>query len=160
MAFGRKLDHKHIGASFGLQGADIGGDAFNQLMGLPDQTWRNHPDFDGLAREMGPQQAKITIANREAAVAGGKAALATLLTTLLPGGASMEKALAGKGIAKAKAIPGATYGEGRQEGLEEGFGKLYGNLAVASADPSIDVWKGVGGGYRIHKRGYGNIDKV
>ena len=134
-----------VGAGMGLQGADIGGDAFNQLMGLPDQTWRNHPDFDGLAREMGPQQAKITIANREAAVAGGKAALATLLTTLLPGGASMEKALAGKGIAKAKAIPGAIYGEGRQEGLEEGFGKLYGNLAVASADPSIDVWKGVGG---------------
>lgn len=133
-----------IGVGAALQGEDIAGDAYRELISLPDETWRNHPDFDALAAQIGPDRAKVEIANREAAKAGGKAALATLLTTLIPGGASLEKALAGKGGVGLRDIARAAIGEARQEGLEEGFGQLYGNLAVASVDPSRDVWQGVG----------------
>lgn len=133
-----------VAAGAGLQGADIGSDVFKRLMAMPDAAWREHPDFPDLAALVGVERAKLTIANHEAAIAGAKAGAATVVTSALPGGSAIERAVAGKGPGTWRAVPKAAAGEAAQEGLEEGAGQLYANQAVAKVDPRQDLAEGVG----------------
>jgi len=135
-----------VGMGATLQGADVGSDVYRQMLALPESDWLNHPDYKALAEQIGPDAAKQKIASSEGMGVAGKAGLATILTSMLPGGSSIESVIAGKGIKPTlKSVLGAVKGEARQEALEEGFGKLYGNQAVASAKWDQDLAEGVGG---------------
>jgi hypothetical protein len=135
-----------MGAGMALQGSDVGSQTYKQMMALPDDVWQQNKEFSALSERIGPEAAKHEIADRESTKAGGYGALASLATmALIPGGKSIEKAMAGGKAIPLKAIPGAVAGETFQEGSEEGLGQLAGNAAVATVDPSQRLMQGVGG---------------
>jgi N12 class adenine-specific DNA methylase len=135
-----------VGTGAVLQGVDIGSETQKQLMALPDKLWEQIPEFKALADQVGPDEAKARLINDKAFMATAQAGLASVLSSMLPHGAAMERALVGKlpPGAKLKEIAHAFTGEARQEGIEEGFGRLAINEAVQSVDPTRDRWQGVG----------------
>jgi len=136
-----------VGTGAALQGADIGTDAYQRLMALQDEQWAAVPGYKELAAEIGAEPAKSRMASGKAMTAAGQAAVASLLSTALPGGASVERALVDKGLSGAS-IPGAVgkafVGEAVQEGVEEGFGAGAANEAVQGVDPTQRLSEGVG----------------
>ena len=130
-----------------LQGADIGTDTYQRLMALPDSDWQKLPGYTELAASIGPEPAKSRLASDKAFVAALQAGAASVLSTALPGGTSVERALVGKGLSGAS-VPAAAgkafVGEAVQEGVEEGYGALAGNYAVRDVNPTQDLAEGVG----------------
>lgn len=140
-----------VATGAGLQGADIGADTQQRLLALPDEVWSAFGPYRELAAQVGPDEAKRVIAGDKAGAAALQAALASLLSSALPGGAALERAVVGRALtgkagalAAAKAVGSAVAGEARQEGIEEGYGALASNYAVHEVDPSQDLAAGVG----------------
>jgi hypothetical protein len=134
-----------IGTGAVLQGTDVGSDTMQRLMSLPNELWAQNPEFQALAQEIGPEAAKQSIASDLSIKATLAAGAASLVSSALPGGSAIERALVGKksfgGVA---AVPRAFVGEAGQEGIEEGSGKLFGNTAVQQINPEQTLLEGVG----------------
>lgn len=136
-----------VGAGAALQGADIGTDAYQRLLALPDAQWQAVPGFAELAQQIGPDAAKSRLASDKATMAALQAAGASVLSTALPGGSSVERVLVGKrlsGKTAAAAAGKAFAGEAVQEGVEEGYGQLAANAAVQQVNPAQSLAEGVG----------------
>lgn len=84
-----------VGAGAALQGSDVGGDAYGELMKMPDTLWEQNADYQALRTNIGDEPAKHEIAlglARQAAIDGG---VASVLTNLLPFARTFERATAG-----------------------------------------------------------------
>lgn len=144
-----------VGAGATIQASDVGSDAYTRLLALPDEVWGMAPEFVALSRQIGPEAAKQRLASDKAFVASFQAAAASVLSSMLPGGAAIERAMVGKAAgtpgapsavaSRVRPVGGAIVGEARQEGIEEGLGALAANEAVAAIDPTQDRAQGVGG---------------
>ena len=122
-----------IGGGAVMQGADIGTDTYNQIyseLKSRDPSMSDH-EAQGIALAKG----------RMAAI---EAAGISLLSTKLPGGASIERALAGRALPGAGVIKGI-LGEAGSEAIEEGGGALAKNINVQQVFPETNLMQGVGG---------------
>lgn len=134
-----------VAAGAGMQGADVGTEAYQRMLALPEETWQQSQDYRDLAAKVGAAEAKRQIASSRAAVAAAQGGAISLAANALPGGAALERALVSKRMpSSAAAIGRGAAGEFVSEGLEEGGGKLAQNFAVAGVDPKQDVLSGVG----------------
>lgn len=120
-----------IGTGAVQQGADIGYDTYQTIY---------KQLIDG---GMDDEQA-TGIALSKARVAAIEAAGLSLATTKLPGGASIERALVGKGLPGAGGFLRGTLGELASEGIEEGGGAFAKNIGVQEVFPETSLTKGVG----------------
>lgn len=136
-----------IGGGATMQGTDVGSDTFIRVMELPEEAIQTSPEYrELLASGVEPQEARRQMAlsaGREAAAIASGVSVGT--AGLLPG--VVEKALfrgaSGNSMLGSAVRTGAA--EAVQEGLEEGGGRLGGNIALSDADPSTDLMSGVGG---------------
>lgn len=137
-----------IGAGAALQGADVGGDAYERLLRLPDEVWVQHPDYAArVGAGEDPARVKADLALKEARGATGLAAAISVLSQAIPGGTTIERLLAGVGGRAGGFVRGAIkglVGEALQEGTEEGGGQVAQNLAVRNVDPSQRLTEHVG----------------
>ena len=138
-----------IGAGAALQGADVGGDAYEELLKLPDALWEQSGDYQALRAELGDDKAaKEGVALGLARQAGTDGSVASVLTNLLPFARTFERATAGastklKGNVAARGIKGF-IGESMQEAAEEGLGRVAVNRAVNNVDQTRELSHGVG----------------
>ena len=121
-----------LGGGAIMQGADIGTDTYNQI----------YAELKKRDPKMSDHEAQ-GIALAKGRVAAIEAAGISLATANLPGGASIERALAGRAI-PAGGLLKNIFGEALSEGIEEGGGALAKNLAVKQVFPETDLMKGVG----------------
>lgn len=120
-----------IGTGAIQQGADIGHDTYKVIYDkLIDQGMSDH-DANAIALSKG----------RIAAI---EAAGISLGTAKLPGGASIERALAGKGLPGAGGFLKGALGEAASEAIEEGGGKFASNVGVKEVFPETSLSQGVG----------------
>lgn len=136
-----------VGAGAALQGADVGGDAYDDLLKLPDALWEHNLDFQELRGELGDAEAKKAVARSLARQSGAEGGAASVLTNLLPWARTFERAAAKapglSGNAVARGVKGG-MGEMAQEASEEGLGRVSVNRAASEVDPSRPVSQGVG----------------
>lgn len=137
-----------VGAGAGLQGADVGSDAYDEILKLPEKLWEQNSEYQLLRAELGDQEAKNRVALDLAQRAGAEGGVASALTNLLPFARTFERATAGAstklgGNFLARGIKGGA-GELTQESLEEGLGRVSVNRAVGEVDPSRPWSEGVG----------------
>jgi len=150
---GRAATAGAIGAESAMQGAQVGGQTYEQLMQLDDGVWAQNKDFQNLVGQgMSPDEAKHNIALSISRKAGAVGGALTVGTQFLPGGQAVERVLAGatregteggiKGALKSGAK--AFLGEGIGEGIEEGGGQVAQNYGVQQVDPNQSLMQGVG----------------
>lgn len=128
-----------LGSSIGtgalLQGADVGGDNYEAAAKYLKTT---HPNMAEKDRH------EIALASaRKTALS---AAMISVATNAMPGGASLEKALLGQFTGKGGVI-GAVKGllkEAGTESIEEGGSKVASNKFLQDVDPSTLWWRGAG----------------
>ena len=137
-----------IGAGGAMQGADVGSDAYQKLLKLPDEVWAANEQYQTMVSGgMDAEEAKAEIAlelSRDSAIGAG---IVSLGLNMIPGAAKLEKALVGVKRSGAGGLQGFAKGfagEATAEGLEEGFGAMRSNIAAKQIDPSIDISEGVG----------------
>jgi hypothetical protein len=120
-----------VGTGAIQQGADIGHDTYKTIYDkLTEQGMSDH-DANAIALSKG----------RIAAI---EAAGISLGTAKLPGGASIERALAGKGLPGAGGFLKGALGEAASEAIEEGGGKFASNVGVKEVFPETSLSQGVG----------------
>lgn len=137
-----------IGTGATLQGADVGGDAYTELLKLPESLWEKNVEYQALRSELGDQKAKEQIALDLSKQAAGEGGVASVLTNLLPFARTFERVTAGApakltGNVVSRAAKGAA-GESIQEASEEGLGRVSVNRAVGDVDPNRSLTDGVG----------------
>ena len=146
-----------IGTGAVQQGADVSGDIYGDLMKKTDAEWDASPDFQSaLQRHGGDRQAaKSELANATARAAFLPAAGISVAANAIPGATYLERALVGAPLrtgakevgrfGAARGFARGVLGEGGQEFVEEGGGRLGANLAAQQqAMPGHDTWDGVG----------------
>jgi hypothetical protein len=114
-----------------MQGTDIGYDTYRQI-------------YERLKEEGVPEEEAQGIALSKGRVAALEAAGLSLASTKLPGGASIEKAMLGKGLPGTGGFLKSTLGEAVSEAVEEGGGKFASNIGVQEVFPETELLKGVG----------------
>lgn len=139
-----------VGAGASMQGADVGGSAYDQLMAIPDEVWMLNPDVaeatGGDASRLSDVKPRMAMSlSRDSAAAS---AMISLGLNMLPGARILEKSLAGV------KLPGASSrwasaakgfaGESISEAGEEGSGQFLSNVAASRVDPLVDTMEGVG----------------
>jgi hypothetical protein len=136
-----------VGTGSAMQGADAGGQAFEDLMTIPNDVWLLDPavarrvdrgeDLDAVKRD---------VAGRLSRNAAVSSAIVSVGLNMLPGARVLERALAGAKLPQGR-VTGALsgyLGESLQEGLEEGTGRYFANLATGKVDSTVDPMGGVG----------------
>jgi hypothetical protein len=121
-----------VGGGAVMQGADIGTDTYNQIYAELKKRNPSMPDSEAQG-----------IALAKGRVAAIEAAGISIATANLPGGASIERALAGRSI-PAGGLLKNVFGEALSEGIEEGGGALSKNIGVKQVFPETDLMQGVG----------------
>ena len=122
-----------IGTGAVQQGADIGYDTY---LASYKELGKMHPDMS--------DEEKQGIALAKARVAALEATALSLGTSKLPGGASIERALVGKGLPGAGGFARGVLGEALSEGIEEGGGAFAKNVALSEINPETSLTRGVG----------------
>jgi hypothetical protein len=84
-----------VGAGAALQGADVGADAYDRMLNLPDDVWEANPDFRSLVGELGRDGAKQRVATDLTKGVTAAAAAISDGAQFLPGGRTDERALVG-----------------------------------------------------------------
>ena len=120
-----------IGTGAVMQGADIGSETYEAVYKEAKKQGIDDEQANALALSKG----------RVAAI---EAAALSLGVTKLPGGASIERAMAGKGLPGAGGFTKGFLGETVSEGIEEGGGKFASNVGVQEVNPQASLTKGVG----------------
>lgn len=134
-----------VGTSAGLQGGDIAGQTYQDVMNLPAETMQQSPAYQELLGTMSPQEAHESLATRAAREAGVMAGgLSAATTALLPSveGAAFSRNLSRSAISRALRVG---TGEAGGEFIEEGGGQAAQNVAASRADTERDLMRGVGG---------------
>ena len=126
-----------IATGAGLQGADVAGSVYNEMLALPEEMWAQNPEYQTLVAEVGPEEAKHQISLRNSQLAFAAAAGVSTLTQVgIPGGSILAKTAAGAQQKLGKSVVANTaagfVGESAQEAAEEGFGQLIGNVAKST----------------------------
>lgn len=120
-----------VGTGAVMQGADVGADTYEAIYKRL------------IAENKSPEEA-----NRLALTQGRQAALQaagiSLATAALPGGRSIERALAGKGAPSVGGVARGFFGEAGSEALEEGGGQFVSNVAQQEIFPDIKLSQNVG----------------
>lgn len=137
-----------VGTGAAMQGADSGKQAYEQLMSLPEEVWQQNDRYQSMVSDgLDPELAKQSIANglaQNSAIASG---IASVGLNLIPGARMLEKSLAGVKLPSSSVFGNVLkgfLGETAQEGLEEGAGALFANMAASKVDPLADIMEGVG----------------
>jgi hypothetical protein len=142
-----------VGTGAALQGADAAQQTLTEITQLastqPEEVWAQNDGYRQLReRGMSHDQAAKTIATNLAKQTFAMGAGASALLALLPGGAIIERTLAGAGrkVSGGMAVGAARgfAGEAVNEGLDEGASRAAGNLSVQQVDPSRELSYGVG----------------
>jgi hypothetical protein len=130
-----------VGAGVTAQGADIGSNTYQEVM--KDKELDKTPEYKELISQgLNPDEARKQLALSSAQKAAAGAAVASYLTSKLPGGRSIEEAIAGKfKPGMIRGIAATAPGELVSEGLEEGLGQVASNIARPGEQ---DVFAGVG----------------
>ena len=143
------------------QGADTASDTFSRVMALDADQWKNNERYNELAKDIGPDRAKLQVAGEIATEAGFKAGVESLIVNGIGakfGGQTIEKAFMRRPVtgAATEAAAGSTFkgaalgavkgalGEATTEALEEGYGQYAQNQGVAKVNPEQDLFQGVG----------------
>lgn len=129
----------------GLQGGEVAGQAFQDVMNIPAETLARSPAYQELLKEMTPDDARAALANRagrEAGLMGASISAGTMAA--LPGA---EKALFTQNISRraVSRVLGTAAGEATQEAIEEGGGQVAQNIAALRADVERDLTRGAAG---------------
>lgn len=137
-----------IGSGAALQGADAGGDTYDEIMKLPDAVWEKNDEYQTLRQEIGEEAAKEEIALNLSRISGAGSAAISLLANTLPGSRIFDRFLGGaasktKGPWYSRMAKGA-LGEGASEAVDEGGGAFSRNLAVGTLDETREWHEGVG----------------
>jgi hypothetical protein len=119
-----------IGTGIAQQGADVGADTYKEALDLAEKQ------YPGMSLE--DRQA---LALSKARATAGEAGIISLLAQRLPGGAAIERRMAG--------LPGegrirSALGEAASELVEEGGGKFASNVNLQQIDPTRSLTQGVG----------------
>lgn len=138
----------NVGTQGALQGADIGGDTYENLMKLDDKMWSANPKFQAMVEQgADAQQAKheisLELARKAGAVAGG----ISLATNALPAMRTSERVLSGAMDGGQGLIKGATkgfIGEGLGEAVEESGGQVSSNYFQKNVNPNQSLTQGAG----------------
>lgn len=120
-----------IGTGAVMQGADIGADTFETI-------------YTRLKNEGVPEEKALEIALSKGRIAAIEAAGLSLASSKLPGGATIERAMLGKGLPGAGGFLRGTLGEAFSEAVEEGGGALAKNINVQQVFPDQRLLEGVG----------------
>lgn len=122
-----------VGTGAVMQGADVGSDTYEAVY---KRLEKEQPDMSVEERN------RIALAQgRQAAL---QAAGISLGTAALPGGRSIERALAGKGAPGAGGMLRGFLGEAGSEAIEEGGGQFVSNVAQQEIFPDVRLTQGVG----------------
>ena len=138
-----------IGAGNALHSADSAGETYETLMTRTSQAdWDANPEYqNALANGVNPQEAKHSIALGQSRQSAGIAGATSLATNFIPGANIAERYLATPGRAAtgiAKGLALGAFGEGTQEIIEEGSGKLAGNYSIGQIDSTRSLEEGLG----------------
>jgi hypothetical protein len=128
-------------AKAGLRGA-IGTGAIQQGADVGHGTYKTI--YDKLTEQGMSDHDANAIALSKGRIAAIEAAGISLGTSKLPGGASIERALAGKGLPGAGGFLKGALGEAASEAIEEGGGKFASNVGVKEVFPETSLSQGVG----------------
>jgi tRNA G10 N-methylase Trm11 len=135
-----------------MQGADVGSDAYQKIIGQPQDQWDMNWDYQELVQSgEKPEVAKQIVALAHARVAAAKAGAVSVASNyMIPGGMTIEKILAGAmGKGGFTGVIGGLVkgyvGEAGQEAVEEGAGRKLVNEAVQNIDENQGAYEGVGG---------------
>lgn len=120
-----------VGTGAIMQGADIGADTYETI-------------YTQLREQGVPDDEANGIALSKARVAAIEAAGLSIGTAFLPGGTTIERALAGKGLPRAGGFTRGLVGEAASEAIEEGGGAFAKQVGVQEVFPETDLLKGVG----------------
>jgi hypothetical protein len=120
-----------IGGNAVMQGTDIGYDTYQSV-------------YKELRKQGMPEEEAQGIALSKGRIAALEAAGISLAATRLPGGASIERAMLGKGLPGTTGFLKSTLGETFSEALEEGGGAFAKQIALNEVNPEIGLLKGVG----------------
>lgn len=139
-----------VGTGATMQGADVGGDAYEKLNKIDDEVWAKNKKFqDKVSDGSTPEQAKHDISLELSQDAAISSAVMSGVLSMIPGARILDKKLAGVKSAGGSRLAGAAkgfVGEGLQEAGEESFGQLASNVSEATIDPEKvkDIGEGVG----------------
>lgn len=122
-----------IGTGAAMQGADVGSDTY---VAAYKEVKKQNPDIS--------DEEATGIALAKGRVAAIEASFLSLGAARLPGGATIERALAGKGMPGVGGFTKGFVGEAASEGLEEGGGKFISNVGLQEINPELSLTKGVG----------------
>jgi hypothetical protein len=122
-----------VGTGAAMQGADVGSDTYVAAFKEIKKQDPNISDEEATG-----------IALAKGRVAAIEASFLSLGAARLPGGATIERALAGKGMPGVGGFTRGFVGEAASEGLEEGGGKFISNVGLQEINPELSLTKGVG----------------
>lgn len=137
-----------VGAGATMQGSDVGGQAYEQLMALPDDVWLANPQLQEMIAgnmDLYPRAKRqlATELSQDSAIASG---IVSIGVNSIPIFRILEDRLAGLPGAGTR-LSGAAKGfagESLGEGIEEGSGVAISNVATAQVDPTKRITEGVG----------------
>ena len=120
-----------IGGNAVLQGTDVGYDTYQSVYKELKKQGVQEDEAQGIALSKGR-------------IAALEAAGIAVAVTKLPGGASIERAMLGKGLPGTTGFLKSTLGETISEAAEEGGGAFAKQIALNEVNPEISLLKGVG----------------
>lgn len=138
-----------VGTGGAMQGSDVGGQAYDQLLGLSDEVWLANPmvqeringNMDLLPR------VKKEIARELSADAAIASGIVSVGINSIPMFRILESRIAGVkggGASRLANVGKGFVGESLSEGLEEGSGAFAANVATQQIDPNQSLTEGVG----------------
>jgi len=122
-----------VGTGAVMQGADVGYDTYEALY---KRLEKEQPDM--------PVEERNRLALDQGRQAAIQAFGISLATAALPGGRSIERALAGKGAPSVGGVVRGFLGEAGSESLEEGGGQFVSNVAQREIFPDVKLSQNVG----------------
>lgn len=122
-----------VGTGAVMQGADVGYDTYESIY---KRLAKDQPDM--------PVEERNRIAMAQGRQAALQAAGISLATAALPGGRSIERALAGKGAPSVGGVARGFFGDAGSESLEEGGGQFVSNVAQQEIFPDVKLSQNVG----------------
>jgi len=133
-----------IGAESVLEGGGSAADVYKQIKELPEEELQKSPEYQGLLRNMSPDEARESLARSAARQAGLQtAAISGTIGAALPGVETMPFARATSAGVTRRILTGAGT-EAVQEAGQEGGGAFSENIARQRAEIERELTAGVG----------------
>ncbi len=141
-----------VGAGAVMQGTDVAGDQYADLLGrldaMPDEQAAGIPEIAELLQRGAPmQEAKLALALTQARTTGLISSAISVVAQRLPGGKTIERALSGAENKVGGIVAGAAkgfIGEAASEVVEEVGGQGAKNIGALPVDPDRKFTEGFG----------------